>query len=355
VYTIDEAASEKEAVAWLKKKHRELEANAEKRPLRSRAERLTVTQLVDRFLTEGLTAKKKGGERREITQEKYKSSIGNLRDFYAEHGDPAADRLENIDAYLKARTPDITVSSLSQERVVACAMFDWAMREKLLDKNPARASDAPRVQKRRPVILTDPELERLLEECQEPMLRLYTLVQAEAGLRCESEVLWLRWQDLDRVPGFLEVACFDYEEDGVTKKHVTKGGLPRDVPITTRLQAALDAHVAQFKNDGTDSPWVFHDVFGKRINRLDDAFRRARNKARKARRPGDVAITAEFKRTHDLRARRITTWLDENQNAFHIMGWVGHEDLATTMRYARYTRKALQPPRLAPAGVANGG
>src|SRR2546421_986071 len=341
------AESKQKAAELARKKFRALEPDLERRARRGHVKTLTVTQLVDRFLAEGLTAKKKGGERREITREKYTSALRVMRRFYAEHGDPAVDRLENIDAYLKARTLDVAVSTLAQARGVACALFDWAIRERLLDKNPARASDAPQVQKRKPVILTDPELERLLEECQDAMLRLYTLVQAEAGLRCESEVLWLRWQDLDRVPGFLEVATFDYDEDGVTQKHLTKGGLSREVPITARLRAALDAHTAAFKNDGSDSPWVFHDVFGKRIDRLDDAFRRVRNKARKAR-PGAIAITPEFKRAHDLRARRITTWLDEGQNVMHVMAWVGHEDVSTTMRYYRFTRKALQPPRLAP-------
>lgn len=340
------AASRKEAAAIAAKKLRALEPDLERRGRQIRLQPLTVTQLVDRFTAEGLSVTKTWTERRDVTREKYASSLLPLKRYYAEHGDPPAANLRNLDDFLTWRKQAVEPSTLGQERTVASAMFDWAVRQQLLTHNPARASRAPKVDRRTPVILTDAELERLLVECErDPMLWLYVLAQAEAGLRCESEVLWLRWEDVTRVPGFLVVACFD--------GHRTKSGKPREVPLTPRLGTALQAHVARYRDDGTDSPWAFHDEFGRRIGRLDDAFRRARNKARKPRYPGDVALPREFERQHDLRARRITTWLDEGQNVMHVKEWVGHEHLDTTQLYYRYARKPLQPPRLAPINAAS--
>lgn len=334
------AASRKEAAAIAAKKFRSLEPDLERRGRQRRLQSITVSQLVERFVADGLTVTKTWTERREVTREKYASSLLPLKRYYVERGDPPAADLDNLDDFLKWRAKDVVPGTLAQERTVASAMFDWAMREKLMSHNPARASRAPKVDRRTPVILTEAELDRLLAECErDPMLWMYVLVQAEAGLRCESEVLWLRWEDVTRVAGFLVVACFD--------GHQTKGGKPRDVPLTPRLDAALKAHVARFRDDGTDSPWVFHDEMGQRIGRLDDAFRRARNKARKPRHPGDVVLPREFERQHDLRARRITTWLDEGQNVMHVKEWVGHEHLDTTQIYYRYARKSLQAPRLA--------
>jgi integrase len=337
------AASRAEATRIIRRKYRELEPKLERSARRRNASGTpTMTALIDRFLAEGIGITKKWVPRRAVTQRKYTNAIRCLRGFYADRGDPPADRLENLDDFLRWRTAQkVLPTTLAQDRIVASALFDWAIGKRLLDHNPARQSPAPKIKARDPVILTDPELERLLEECTDPLLRFYVVVQAEAGLRCESEVLWLQWSDVNRIPGYLQVVS---GRDG----HQTKSDRTREVPITARLRQAFAEHTAAYQQDGTDSPWVFHDELGNRIRRLDDAFRRARNRARKSRRQGDVVVTATFKRAHDLRARRITTWLDEGQNVMHVMAWVGHEDVSTTQRYYKYCRKPLQPPRLVP-------
>ncbi len=337
------AESKPQAIEIANKRWKQLAPDAERRAARRAAGRgmPTMTALIDRYIAEGLQTTKKNVTRRAVTQRKYGNALRGLRAFYADHGDPPTDRIKNLNDFLRGRTAQNRLpTTIAQDRIVALALFDWAIEQEIIDYNPARQSPAPKIKARDPVILTDPELERLLEECSDPMLRFYVVVQAEAGLRCESEVLWLQWSDVNRVPGFLEVVS---GRDG----HQTKSDRTREVPITARLRQAFADHAVTYRQDGTHSPWVFHDELGNRIRRLDDAFRRARNRARKPRRQGDVVLTSTFKRAHDLRARRITTWLDEGQNVMHVMAWVGHEDVSTTQRYYKYCRKPLQPPRLA--------
>ena len=45
---------------------------------------------------------------------------------------------------------------------------------------------------------------------------------------------------------------------------------------------------------------------------------------------------------HDLRHRRITTWLGEGQSAVLVKEAVGHSDLRTTMAYTHLSREHLK-------------
>lgn len=73
----------------------------------------------------------------------------------------------------------------------------------VIDANPVANVTPPKVDGRDPVILTDDQLEALLRECEgNDMRALYVLMLAETGARCESEALWLRWEDLDLDEGF---------------------------------------------------------------------------------------------------------------------------------------------------------
>lgn len=47
-------------------------------------------------------------------------------------------------------------------------------------------------------------------------------------------------------------------------------------------------------------------------------------------------------RRHDLRHRRVTTWLAEEKNPVHVKESMGHSDLATTMAYTHLSREHLR-------------
>jgi integrase len=180
---------------------------------------------------------------------------------------------------------------------------------------------------REPIIITDGEYEKLLVACEgRPMLQLYVLVLGETGVRCNSEGLWLRWQDLDFERGFVKV-------ESVRKGRRTKSGKSRRVPMTPRLREALQDHAARYRlvtYDGERSPWVFHHtmtqrgaVAGQRLQSFHRAFASA---VKRAELPADL-------RQHDLRHRRVTTWLAGGASPVLVQKAMGHADLATTMGY----------------------
>jgi integrase len=177
-----------------------------------------------------------------------------------------------------------------------------------------------------PAILTADEYERLLVACAEnPTLALFVLLLGETGMRCESEALHLRWPDVSLDTGFITVVS---GRDG----HRTKSGKSRMVPMTQRLTAALRKHFAAYQF-AAQSEYVFHHgatrrhhEAGGRIGTLRSAFKSAAKRAK---------LSASF-RQHDLRHRRVTTWLAEGKSPVLVMQAMGHSRLETTMVYYKY-------------------
>ena len=99
-----------------------------------------------------------------------------------------------------------------------------------------------------------------------------------------------------------------------------KSGAGRWVPMTPRLRQAMKEHFARYRFGG--SPWVFHHTLrkrhaekGARIRGLHRAFRSA---AARAKLPPEL-------RQHDLRHRRVTSWLAEGKESGPCEG--GHGPL----------------------------
>ena len=100
------------------------------------------------------------------------------------------------------------------------------------------------------------------------------------------------------------------------------------------LAEALGEQAATYRlalYNGERTRWVFHHlltqrgaVAGGRIQSLHRAFASA---VKRAELPSDL-------RQHDLRHRRVTTWLAAGQSPALVQRAMGHADLATTMGYA---------------------
>ena len=167
------------------------------------------------------------------------------------------------------------------------------------------------------------------------VLKLYVLALGETGARCDSEILWTRWDDVDLEEGFLQIVS---GRNG----HRTKSGKTRWVPMTPRLRQALRNHFARYRfaqYDGQSSPRIFHHTqtqrhhqAGERIGSLYHGFKLAAKRAK---------LSPDFVQ-HDLRHRRVTTWLAEEKSAVLVKEAVGHADLRTTMAYTHLAREHLR-------------
>jgi integrase len=194
------------------------------------------------------------------------------------------------------------------------------------------------VVEREPVILSDAQFEALLEAAdrsRQPMLRTYIIALNELGARSESEVLWLRWQDLDLKAGFVRI--WSDPDAG----HTTKGGKSRYVPMTPRLKEVLLEHASKYQKaeyGGQRSRWIFHHVTTRRHHKAGDKIKSLRGSLNNA--VARAGLPKEFVQ-HDLRHRRVTTWVAAGRDIAKIQAAVGHADIRTTLRYTHLVREHL--------------
>jgi len=302
------------------------------------------SSLIDLFESEEMPTKAPGCRR------SYAASVKPIRLFFEDQlGDPTVDhvRAGDIERFLTWRrghrimTKDddevvatagkVQERTVAKDRAVLHAIFAMAERREYRDGNPVARTKAPKYDPRPPVILSNAQYQRLLEQCRDPIVRLYVLVLGETGARDESEALWLRWEDIDLDEGFMHVAS---GRNG----HRTKSGRERWTPMTPALLAAMRDHFAAHRLAGR-SEWVFHHdrtrrkhVRGQRIRSLRTAVRAAANRA-------ELPATWHL---HDLRHRRVTTWLAEGKDVVKVKEAVGHSDLKTTMGYTHLAREHLR-------------
>jgi integrase len=317
------ASTHTEAVKRARERHRELRGRHERRS-EGLATDVSVSELFALYERDKLPRKAPG------TQRTYKESLKPFREYFVDRcKDPAVEKIRkaHIEGYLAWRAVNrvgggvVGNRMLSKERAVLHAIFAFAGKLELCAGNPVKESDNPKWDKREPIILDDSQYEKLLGACEHhPMLWFHVLTLGEAGLRCNSESLWLRWEDVDLKGGWLSIVS---GRDG----HRTKGGKSRLVPMTARLREAMAEHKASYR---LASPWVFHHLItkrlyaaGTRIQSLRGSFDNAKEEAK---------LPAELVR-HDLRHRRVTTWLAAGKDLVKVQRAMGHSNVKITMEY----------------------
>ena len=260
-----------------------------------------------------------------------------LRDLYGPHFEQFLTWRRTHGPNGEKRARPVSNRTLQKDRAIAHRMFNKAMKWGLIDRNPVSKTDQIEIDVRDPVLLEPAELEALYRACEDrSMLLTYVTLLAESGARCESEALWLRWEDVRLEEGFLWI---DSSRDG----HRTKTGKGRWIPITQELRSVLREHFARFRfaqygNPPQPSAWVFHHTTtrntctaGERVKSFRGSFGSACERAK---------LPDGF-RTHDLRHLRATRWLADGGDVVKVKEALGHSALATTMLYTHLVRENL--------------
>jgi integrase/recombinase XerD len=327
----------REACEFAKRKHEELQREAGRAhaglPIRMR-----MTDLLDKFETDCFH------DLAPSTRLAYRTSLAGFRAFFLERlSNPRVEAVAagHINDFLNWRRGChsgrlVSNRTIQKDRAVLHAVFAMAVRLEWRESNPVARTKPPRAPTRTPVLISVEEYERLLAACgtERPMLRLYVLTLGETGARCESEVLHLRWEDVDLEGGFIKIVSG-------RQGHRTKSGRTRDVPMTSVLRHAMRDHFARYRLStpgGTQTPWVFHHEFARRRAKIGTRIRSLRTAFIAASKRAD--LPTEFHQ-HDLRHRRVTTWIAEGRDVALVREAVGHADLRTTMGYTHLVRENL--------------
>lgn len=215
------------------------------------------------------------------------------------------------------------------------AALDQAMKEGLIIRNPAEATELPKMKKADVEPLTIEEVNRFIETIKTDRLFPAFCLALKTGLR-RGEILGLRWQDIDFKGKKLHVrqTLVEAREPGEEKKVTLLFKPPktekskRTIPLTDDIIKLLKAHKAKQNEDKLffgkkyhDNGLVFCSEDGKPIWPRN-FLRRFTNLQKKA--------GIEHHRLHDLRHTFATLLLAEGEELRNVQELLGHERISTT-------------------------
>lgn len=191
----------------------------------------------------------------------------------------------------KQRAP----ASLSSERAHAAEFWKWAMREGLIERNPADWLPKVRQGKTKAVSVPEGDLYRVIHDADPPMRRMIALA-AMAGLR-SAEIARVTWEDIDRDLRVLWVRQGKESKD-------------RSVPLSAGLMAELGEPEQGFIIGREMTPKAVSTAIGRHLRKHGSDF------------------TA-----HKLRARYLSRFVEATGDVAAAAEVAGHSDLSSIMRY----------------------
>lgn len=236
-----------------------------------------------------------------LARDRYSAvTITARRRLLATMPDPLAMDRQSMEAWWTSRQttsrgePRAAVS-LSGEQSHLRAFYRWALRQGLIDHNPADWLGGVRQTSTMANPVREGDLSRAMREAPPEMRRMLAL-GSMAGLRA-AEIARVTWADIDRDAGVLWV-------------RQGKGGKDRSVPLSGGLLAELGEPTAGLIVGRAMTPKAVSLVIGRYLHRcgLDSS-------------------------AHKLRARYATRFLAATGDLAATARVMGHASVATTQRY----------------------
>lgn len=216
----------------------------------------------------------------------------------------------------------LTKATAARKLASLRTFFRYLCREGVLAKNPARALQSPRLERRIPPHLEEAEVARLLDVPGESpaCLRARAILELlyATGLRC-AELVGLDIEEVDIDARMVRV--------------VGKGGKERVVPFGRRAREALMTYLASKPSVYTQNYPIFTNRNGGRLT--DRTVRRI-----VAGRVRAVALERHIS-PHTLRHSFATHLLERGADLRAIQELLGHSSLSTTQRYTHVEMRHL--------------
>ncbi|MCI0631527.1 MAG: tyrosine-type recombinase/integrase [Phycisphaerales bacterium] len=278
---------------------------------RSSTEVVTLANVLDRFESTGVV--------KPATRAAYRQATKSLREHFG--GDTALKAItpSHADEWHKAITEmELAPATVSKRVRVAKAIFHKAVKWGLIASNPfADLRAGTQSNPDRAFYVERATIKAILAACPDDEWRAIIAIVRYAGLRCPSEVVGLRWGDVNWERGRLTV------RSPKTARH--EGHAMRIAPISPELRPILLALFDQAE-PGTEP--VVPRLRDPRIN-LRTHFQRIIARA------GAKPWPRLFQ---NLRASCATDWV-ERFPAHVVAGWLGHTPLVAARHYLQ-TRDA---------------
>ncbi|MEA2218782.1 MAG: hypothetical protein QOJ35_1408 [Solirubrobacteraceae bacterium] len=247
--------------------------------------------------------------------------------------DITADDIERWKAQLGAAT-DMRNSTKLKILTILSGIFERARKLHKLPRNPMVDVEKPLQRVNSDIdVFTLEEVMALVRAARSEQDAAIYLTAALTGLR-RGELVALRWRDVDFTGHLIRVRA-SYTEGGLT---TLKSGKVRAVPMAPQVATAL-AKLASRTNDESDPDLVFPGTGGTYLD-ASALYRRYKHAL------ADAGLRSL--RFHDLRHTFGTRTIGK-ASILQVKAWMGHADVATTMKYLHYAPRAEEARLVAEA------
>jgi len=282
------------------------------------AQKHTVSDLVERYISDVLPRKPKIHNEYACQLKWWQAQIGDVLlsdltpSLISEKRDLLSEKVTNRNTIISNARVNRYMATLSTTITTAVKEWEW------MEDNPLRKVSKLKEPRGRVRYLSDEERERLLTACREshnPNLYLTVILAMSTGGR-QAEIWGLRWKCVDLKNGLIT-----FEE--------TKNDEPRSVPLT--------GHALELMMERSKVPGIETDlVFPSRVDRL---------KHFNFRRPFQMALKAaqiEDFRWHDLRHCAASYLVMAGVDMRTVAEILGHKTMQMTQRYTHLSPEHLK-------------
>jgi integrase/recombinase XerC len=235
----------------------------------------------------------------------------------------------------------IEKASIARKLASLRSFFRFAVREAMIDQNPARLVSTPALPKRLPAVLTAEEINRFLDWVK--------TMEASPNEKGSEKARWLRARDRAilellygsglRVSELIALDRKDIDEQQQSVRVRGKGDKERVVPYGSKAREALEAYWpvrAELKRHAAaphDGQAVFVNAQGGRLTERSVG-RMVKSYARRA----EISWNLH---PHSLRHAFATHLLADGADLRAIQELLGHKSLSTTQRYTHVSIRQL--------------
>ena len=219
--------------------------------------------------------------------------------------------------------------------------LQYAVKMNIIPYNPADRVEKPKKQKYQASFYNEEQINQLLDIMRDEPMYTIVLLTVFYGLR-RSEVLGLKWQNVDFINDTMTICCTVVEYKTVIENDRTK---TRASMRTLPLIPEIKQHLQELKQKQAENQALFGNTY------IDNDYVCKRNKGETFRpnyvteRYYKIIKNSDLPHTrfHDLRHSAATLLLSLGFSLKEIQEWLGHSDISTTSNiYAHLQYKAKQ-------------
>lgn len=295
-------------------------------PFQDKAEVITLTEAVKRYLAHNPSWSEGTLRERRITLERFSKGLPKTLE--------ARDvTTKQVAIFAKDRT--LKASTQQGYYAKIRALFNWLRSEGYVRENPCDEVDEPKVKRKAPVYLSKEQAKKLIKAAETDTLVgkapawMPDMIRVAIGTGFRrAELCALRWRDVDLGDGRVYARSYVRKDAAgkVLYSFTTKSGHDRAVPLLPLARETLERLHAARTNEDEDETVFQGGRSGGPLhgNFVGEEFREQRKRA---------GLPRRF--TFHTMRHTFASWLvTQGVPIRHLQEYMGHASIQTTMRYA---------------------